>query len=136
MIEKRKERKMGKFLLRVIINAVSLYAAVALLSGHILMQNNLWYAYLALGLIFGLVNALIRPVLMVASCPLLIVTLGLGTLLVNTILFLIVGAIGRAFQVGFIIPNQPFWYAFLGAIIVSIVSFVLSRFLVDDKKSA
>ena len=66
---------MGKFLLRVIINAVSLYAAVALLSGHILMQNNLWYAYLALGLIFGLVNALIRPVLMVASCPLLIVTL-------------------------------------------------------------
>jgi putative membrane protein len=127
---------MGKFLLRVIINAVSLYAAVALLSGHILMENNQWYAYLALGLIFGLVNALIRPVLMVASCPLLIVTLGLGTLLVNTILFLIAGAIGRAFQVGFIIPNQQFWYAFLGAIIVSIVSFVLSRFLVDDKKNA
>ena len=127
---------MGKFILRVIINAVSLYAAVALLSGHILVQNNQWYAFLVLGLIFGLVNALIRPVLMVASCPFLILTLGLGTLLINTLLFLIVGWIGQAFQMGFTIPNQQFLYAFLGAIIVSVASFVLSRFLVDDKKKS
>jgi putative membrane protein len=126
---------MGKFLLRVIINAISLYAAVALLSGHIIMQNNQWYAYLALGLIFGLVNALLRPLLMVASCPLLILTLGLGTLIVNTLLFLIAGWIGQAFQMGFIIPQSGFWYAFLGAIIVSIVSFILSRFLVDEKNN-
>ena len=82
---------MGKFLLRVIINAVSLYIAVQLLSGHIVMQNNQWYGYLILGLIFGLVNALIKPILMVVSCPLLILTLGLGTLVINTILFLIAG---------------------------------------------
>jgi len=126
---------MGKFLLRVIINAVSLYAAVALLSGHIIMQNNQWYAFLVLGLIFGLINALIRPILMVASCPILILTLGLGTLLINTLLFLIAGWIGQAFQMGFVIPSQTFLYAFLGALIVSVVSFVLSRFLVDDKKS-
>ena len=126
---------MGKFLLRVIINAVSLYAAVALLSGHIIMQNNQWYAFLVLGLIFGLINALIRPILMVASCPILILTLGLGTLLINTLLFLIAGWIGQAFQMGFVIPDQTFLYAFLGALIVSAVSFVLSRFLVDDKKS-
>ncbi|MHC1740713.1 MAG: phage holin family protein [Anaerolineaceae bacterium] len=124
---------MGKFILRVLINAVSLYAAVALLSGHIIMQNNQWFAYLALGLIFGFVNALIRPILMVASCPLLIFTLGLGTLLINTLLFLIVGWIGQAFQMGFTIPDQQFWYAFLGALIVSITSFILSRFLVNDK---
>jgi Predicted membrane protein len=126
---------MGKFLLRVIINAVSLYAAVALLSGHIIMQNNQWYAYLALGLIFGLINALLRPLLMVASCPLLILTLGLGTLIVNTVLFLIAGWIGQAFQMGFVIPTQSFWYAFLGALIVSVVSFILSRFLVDEKNN-
>jgi putative membrane protein len=125
---------MGKFLLRVIINAVSMYAAIALLSGHIIMENNQWYAFLVLGLIFGLVNALIRPVLMVASCPLLILTLGLGTLIINTLLFLMVGWIGQGFQMGFTIPDQPFLYAFLGAIVVSIVSFVLSRFLVDEKK--
>jgi putative membrane protein len=124
---------MGKFLLRVIINAVSLYAAVALLSGHIIMQNNQWYAFLVLGLIFGIVNALLRPLLMVASCPLLILTLGLGTLIVNTLLFLIAGWIGQVFQMGFVIPSQSFWYAFLGALIVSVVSFILSRFLVDEK---
>ncbi len=127
---------MGKFLLRVIINAVSLFVAVQLLSGHILMQNNQWYAYLVLGLIFGLVNALIKPILMVASCPLLILTLGLGTLIINTILFLIAGGIGQAVQFGFTIPESQFLYAFLGALIVSVVSFVLSRFLVDEKKKA
>jgi putative membrane protein len=100
------------------------------------MQNNQWYAFLAMGLIFGLVNALLRPVLMVASCPFLILTLGLGTLIVNTLLFLIAGWIGQAFQIGFTIPQQGFWYAFLGAVIVSIVSFILSRFLVDEKKNA
>lgn len=126
---------MGKFLLRVIINAVSLYAAVALLSGHIIMQNNQWYAFLVLGLIFGVINALIRPILMVASCPILILTLGLGTLLINTLLFLIAGWVGQAFQMGFVILDQTFLYAFLGALIVSVASFVLSRFLVDDKKS-
>jgi putative membrane protein len=127
---------MGKFFLRVIVNAISLYAAVALLSGHIVMQNNQWYAYLALGLIFGLVNALIKPLLVVASCPFLVLTLGLGTLIINTLLFLLVGSIGQSFNMGFIIPDQKFWYAFLGAIIVSIVSFILSRLLGDDKKKA
>lgn len=125
---------MGKFLMRVIINAVSLFVAVQLLAGHIIMQNNQWYAYLVLGLIFGLVNALIKPILVVASCPLLILTLGLGTLVINTILFLIAGGIGQAFQFGFIIPESQFLYAFLGALIVSVVSFFLSRFLVDDRK--
>ncbi len=127
---------MGKFLLRIIINAVSLFVAVQLLAGHIIMQNNQWYAYLILGLIFGLVNALIKPILMVASCPLLILTLGLGTLIINTVLFLIAGGIGQAFQFGFIIPESQFLYAFLGALVVSLVSFVLSRFLVDEKKSS
>ncbi len=127
---------MGKFILRVIINAVSLYVAVQLLSGHILMQNNQWYGYLILGLIFGLVNALIKPVLMVASCPLIIVTLGLGTLLINTLLFLIAGKIGQVFQFGFEIPQDTFWYAFLGALIVSIISFLLSRFIGGDKKES
>lgn len=127
---------MGKFLLRVIINAVSLYIAVMLFSTHIIMQNDQWYAFLVLGLIFGLVNALIRPILMVVSCPFLILTLGLGTLIINTFLFLLAGWIGQAFQMGFTIPNQQFLYAFLGALVVSIVSLILSRFLIDEKRKA
>jgi len=119
-----------KFILRVLINAIALFAAVQLLSGRIIMENNQWYAYLVLGLIFGLVNALIKPIIMVASCPLQILTLGLGTLLVNTLMFLIVGWIGNGFGFGFTIPTNAFWNAFLGAMIVSIISFILSRFLI------
>mgnify|MGYP000871476303 FL=1 len=122
-----------KFILRVLINAVALFAAVQLLSGRIIMENNQWYAYLVLGLIFGLVNALIKPIVMIASCPLQILTLGLGTLLVNTLMFLIVGWIGQGFGFGFTIPVNQFWNAFLGAMIVSIISFILSRFLIARK---
>ena len=126
---------MMKFLTRLIVNAGALYLAVLILSPNIVMQNDKWWAFVVLALIFGLVNALIRPILMFVSCPLIVLTLGLGTLLINTVLFLIVGWLGRQFQVGFLIPENTFWYAFLGALIVSVISFVLSRFLGLGKKS-
>lgn len=125
---------MGRFIIRVLINAAGLYLAVLLLAPHIQMQNNAWYAYLVLGLIFGLVNALIRPILMVISCPLLILTLGLGTLIINTLLFMLVGYLGEQINFGFFIPTDKFLYAFLGALIVSVVSFILSRFLVAEHR--
>jgi putative membrane protein len=124
-----------KFLTRLVVNAGALYLAVLILSPHIVMQNEKWWAFLALALIFGLVNALIRPLLMVASCPLIILSLGLGTLIVNTLMFLLAGWLGSQFQVGFAIPQNQFWYAFLGALIVSVISFVLSRILGVEKKS-
>ena len=125
---------MPKFLLRLIINAGALYLAVLLLSPHIVMQNERWWSFLVLALIFGLVNALIRPVLMVASCPLIVLTLGLGTLIINALMFLLVGWLGNQMQLGFSIPDNRFWYAFLGALIVSVVSFILSRILGVEKK--
>lgn len=118
---------MKHFLLRVLINAGALYLAVWLLRPHIIMQNDAWYAYIVLGLIFGLVNVLIKPVVMFASCPLIILTLGLGTLLVNTLLFLLTGWLGTVVNFGFIIPQNGFLYAFLGALIVSFVSFIGTR---------
>lgn len=125
---------MPKFLTRLIVNAGALYLAVLILSPHIVMQNEKWWAFLVLALIFGLVNALIRPLLMIASCPLIVLSLGLGTLVVNTIMFLLAGWIGSQVEMGFIIPENQFWYAFLGALIVSIVSFILSRILGVEKK--
>lgn len=124
-----------KFLTRLVVNAGALYLAVLILSPHIVMQNQQWWAFLALALIFGLVNALIRPLLMVASCPLIVLSLGLGTLIVNTLMFLLAGWLGTQFQVGFTIPQNQFWYAFLGALIVSVVSFILSRLLGVERKS-
>lgn len=127
---------MNKFIIRVLINAGALFLAVYLLQPHIIMQNNAWYAYLVLGLIFGLVNALIRPLLMVVSCPLIVLTLGLGTLLVNTAMFLLSGWFGRFINIGFTITDNRFLYAFLGALIVSLVSFLLNRIFQTEKSHA
>lgn len=118
---------MKHFLLRVLINAGALYLAIWLLRPHIIMQNDAWYAYIVLGLIFGLVNVLIKPVVMFASCPLIILSLGLGTLVVNTLLFLLTGWLGTVVNFGFVIPENGFLYAFLGALIVSFVSFIGTR---------
>ena len=127
---------MNKFIIRVLINAGALFLAVYLLQPHIIMQSNAWYAYLVLGLIFGLVNALIRPLLMVVSCPLIVLTLGLGTLLVNTAMFLLSGWFGRFINIGFTITDNRFLYAFLGALIVSLVSFLLNRIFQTEKSHA
>ena len=99
---------MPKFITRLIVNAGALYLAVLILSPHIVMQNDRWWAFLVLALIFGLVNALIRPILIDCPvCPLIVLTLGLGTLVVNTVLFLLVGWLGKAAgQLGFLIPEN------------------------------
>ncbi len=125
---------MKHFILRVIVNAGALFLAVWLLRPNIIMQNNAWYAYLVLGLIFGLVNGLIKPVVMFLSCPLIILTLGLGTLVVNTLLFLLTGWLGTIVNFGFVIPENSFWYALLGALIVSVASFIGSRLLIPANK--
>lgn len=125
---------MKHFILRVVVNAGALFLTVWLLRPNIIMQNNAWYAYLVLGLIFGLVNGLIKPIAMFLSCPLIILTLGLGTLVVNTLLFLLTGWLGTIVNFGFVIPENSFWYAFLGALIVSAASFIGSRLLIPSDK--
>jgi putative membrane protein len=102
-----------------------LYVAVAIMNGNgIVPQSTNWLAFIWLAFIFGLVNAILRPLLSVLSCPLIILTLGLGTLLINTLMFYLAGLIGRSFGVGFTVNG--FLPAFLGALIVSIVSVILS----------
>lgn len=124
---------MKKLLIRLAINAVALYAAVALLDGRgITPQSENWLSFVWLALIFGLVNAIIKPILVVMSCPLLILTLGLGTLVINTLMFMMAGWIGTQFQIGFIV--ETFWAGLLGAIIVSVVSFVLTGLFKDELK--
>ncbi len=121
---------MKKFLIRLAINAVGLYLAVYLLNGHGLeMSNTNPMSFLWLALIFGVVNALIKPLLVVLTCPFIILTLGLGTLLINALLFYLAGLVGGWFGTGFTVD---FWGAFLGSLIVSIVSFLLSMFLKEE----
>lgn len=124
---------MFKFFLRWIINAIALYAAIVLVPGITLLAppSQQWLAIILLALVFGLLNALLRPLLMVLTCPLIILTLGLGTLLINTVLFYLTGWIGTQFGWGFAVSG--FWSAFLGALVVSIVSIALSLVIRDGK---
>ncbi|HJW91046.1 MAG TPA: phage holin family protein [Anaerolineales bacterium] len=123
---------MYKFVLRWAINAVALYVAITLLDGAITLDNPGWQTYVWLGLIFGLINALLRPVITFLTCPLILLTLGLFTLVINTGMFYLAGYVGRFFGIGFEVNSL--WSAFLASLIVSLVSIALSMFLRDDEK--
>ncbi|MBL8045272.1 MAG: phage holin family protein [Anaerolineales bacterium] len=128
---------MFKLLIRLAINAVALWVVINGIPGVFngvpgISGPREWQSILALAFIFGLVNAIIRPIITLLTCPLIILTLGLGTLLVNTLMFYLAGQIGTAFGVGFTVDG--FWPAFFGALIVSIISIVLSVFVPDDNE--
>ena len=124
---------MTRLILRWAINAIAIWAAISLLRGRgIEVEAGGWAPILILAVIFGLLNALVRPVIELLTCPLIILTLGLGTLLINTLLFWLTGVIGDQFDVGFTVDG--FWPAFLGALIVSLVSMALTMLLRDELK--
>jgi len=128
---------MTRFILRWAINAVALYVAIFVVNntiGGISLQNPNWQSFLWMGLIFGLVNALLRPLIEILTCPLIILTLGLFTFIVNTLLFYLVGWIGSFFNVGFTV--ESFWSALLGAVVVSVVSVVLSMVLRSELRGS
>jgi putative membrane protein len=123
---------MTKFILRLAINAIALYLAVWLLPGLDLaggVVSLLWIA-----LIFGVVNALLGPLLKFLSCGLILLTLGLFTLAINTFLFWLTYVISQTFGLGLIISEPVWWNAFLGAMVVSVVSFIMSMILKDELK--
>src|SRR3990172_4838841 len=121
---------MIKFFLRWIINAVAVYAAVLIVPG--IEYRGDWLGVLWLALIAGLLNAFIRPVLKLLTCPLIVMTLGLFTLVINTFIFWLTSSIGQAFGIG--ITLDGFWPAFLGGLVISIVSVILSLVLRDELK--
>jgi len=121
------------FLLRLIINAVALLITAYVIPGIQLgaarphPTTNDWITLLIVALIFGLVNAAIRPILIVLSLPLEIITLGLFIFVINAFMLLLTSWIARALGLGFRVDR--FLTALLGALIISIVSFVLNRAL-------
>ena len=124
---------MDKFILRTVIHGFGLYAAIGLIDG-IVLQNPDPITYVWLALIFTILNTILKPVLKFVTCPFILLTLGLFTLIINTILFTFTGWIGRQFDVGFILEGNKFWAAFLGAFIVSIISMIFEAFLKDELK--
>lgn len=112
---------MGHFLLRLAVNAIALVAAAFVVPGIQFGGPNLTINILIVALVFGLVNAFIKPFLALVTCPFYIITLGLFTFVVNALMLMLTGwLVGARFEV------RGFWAALLGSIIISLVSFVLN----------
>ncbi len=128
---------MKPLLLRLLGNAIALYAATTLIDGIRFGAGGEvdFGGLLAVTLIFGVVNAIIKPIARLATCPVYLVTLGLFTFVVNALMLLLTGSLARRlFNVDFQIDG--FGPAFWGAIVISLVSFFLSLFISaesDDK---
>jgi putative membrane protein len=119
-----------RLLLRILINAAALWVAAYFVHG---IHAGGPGSFLAVAVVFGLVNALVRPVLKLLSCPIIFLTLGLFTLVLNALMLMLTAWASRLLGIDFSV--DAFWpSAFLGALIVSLVSTVLS-WLVPDKAS-
>lgn len=111
-----------QFILRLLINAAALWAAIRLVPG-ISFEGD-WPLLFAVALVFGVLNAVIRPILFVLTLPFLIVTLGLFTFVLNAFMLWLTSATSDLFGLRFHVDG--FGAAFIGALIVTVVSFALS----------
>ena len=119
---------MRNLLLRLIVNAAALAATAALLPG-ISVRNNEMGTLLVIAFVFGLVNAVLKPVFLILSCPLIILTLGLFVVVVNGLMLLITDALaGGRFTV------DGLGWAILGGLVVGAISGILERVLGLDEK--
>lgn len=128
---------MNRLIIRLAINAIALYLAVG--TGWIQGiegQSTQWWAYLVMGLIFAVVNAIVRPILKLLTCPLILLTLGLFTLVINTGLFWLTGWLGMLIGPEFGYRIETFWAGLLGALLVSIVNGVMTMLFRDELKGS
>jgi len=120
-------------LVRLVINAIALLVAAWVVPGIYLNAArgaSTTYDWVTLGivaLIFGVVNVIIRPIVLLLTLPLTILTLGLFTFVVNALMLILTSWIAQGLGLGFRVSG--FWAAFFGALIVSVVSFVLNRLI-------
>jgi putative membrane protein len=123
-----------RFVLRTAATAVGLWVAAALVTGITVSGSSGWASALtlfAVAVIFGVVNAVLKPVIKVLGCLFYVVTLWLISFVVNALLFLFVGWLAGLLQLPFDVHG--FWSAFWGAIIVSVVSWAINLVLPDSE---
>ena len=109
------------FFVRWLVNAAALWVATRIVPGVTYAGG--WLPFLGVALVFGVVNAFIRPVAKVLTFPIIIVTLGIFSLVVNGLMLWLTSALSGALDLGFYV--RGFWAAFFGALVVSIVSTLL-----------
>jgi putative membrane protein len=115
-------RKLLRFLQSWVINTLAVLVAAMILRGHIRYGNS--EDLIVASLLLGILNAFVRPILMLLALPLVIFTLGLFTFVINALMLYgvgwLMGLLGLRFTV------DSFWSAFLGALIISVVSVALN----------
>ncbi|MEU4543961.1 phage holin family protein [Nonomuraea dietziae] len=122
-----------KFIIKILVVAASLWVAIQFVDGVEITTRtgtaNYWGTLLVVALIFGVINAVIKPIIETIGCAFYVLTLGLFALVVNAGLMLLTSWISAQIDVPFHVSG--FWAAFWGALVVSIVSWVLSLVLPD-----
>jgi putative membrane protein len=116
---------MRSLVLHWLLNAAALWLAAWLLPGLDFQGTVL--QLLLVAAVFGIVNSLLRPILTVLTCPLIVVTLGLFTLVINALMLLLTGWLSVRWDLGFSVTG--FWAAFFGGLVVGLASVLLSLFL-------
>lgn len=120
-----------KFLIRLVITAVALWVAVELVPG--ITHAGPPAQLLLVALVFGVLNAAIRPVLLMLTCPLVLITLGLFIFVLNAFMLWLTGALSQALDLGFAVDG--FLPALVGGLVVGLVSTVLNIVVGDrDQK--
>ena len=117
------------FVLRVLVNAAALGLATEIVHGVRFTGD--WVTLLAVALVFSVVNAIVKPLTKVLTFPLIIVTLGLFLLVINSLMLMLTSAASARLGLGFSV--RGFGAAFWGALVVSIVNAVLG-WLIRDRK--
>jgi putative membrane protein len=113
---------MRSLLLHWVFNAIALWMAAYFIPGLDFTGDLL--GLLLVAAVFGLVNSLLRPLLTVLTCPLIVLTLGLFTLVINALMLLVTGWLSERWDLGFTVAG--FWPAFWGGLVVGLVSLVLT----------
>jgi putative membrane protein len=129
---------MKSFLIKVAVNAVAIWVATLVVNGIDVGGGpdegvgSTILTFIVIGAIFGLVNAVLKPIVKLLTLPLYILTLGLFTFVVNALMLQVTSWIAEATPLTFHI-DAFFWTAILGAVVVTLVSMVLHLLLPDGK---
>jgi putative membrane protein len=118
------------FLARLLVNAAALWVATRVVPGVTFTGG--WLPFLAVAVVFGVINAFIRPVAKILTFPLIIVTLGIFALVVNGLMLWLTSSLSEGLGLDFHVSG--FWAAFWGALVVSIVSTILSMLVADSSR--
>ncbi len=125
-----------RFLLRLLVNAAALAVATWLISGITLTGTDTTdrvISLLIVALIFGVINAIIKPIFRLVTLPLVLLTLGLFLIVINALLLMLTSWLSGEFGLGWTVDG--FWPAVWGSVIISIVSFLLNAFVPDKNEN-